>query len=181
MTAGKLYLIAGVLCLALLGSVTYYLYQEELTYKQMLSRCSDYEGWELDILDCYGEVSLINTRQAGQPTLTIFGHNNNYEFALIDSDKNFIVVGKYLYVIARKQDAPYFTASKIVNGSEQINKGYYWPFLTSNIAYETEANIPNLLKIEYSTGIVTPYLNYDEMAAEDRAIFHELEARIAQK
>lgn len=140
--------------------------------RRMLARCTDYEqGEKFYFIDCNGVVSFeYSERGEKQPKYELYDHKYDISLALINSEKDYKVIGDYIFVKDKRIGQQY----------ESISKKYELPiFVEPGVKtvyrYDHLEDVPKYLKINYHTGITTPYLNYEQMPEEERSIFQSLE------
>lgn len=139
--------------------------------KEILNRCTDYQGRELGILDCYGVLSLENSDMSDF-RYDIYDHKHYYTVAYISNPRQFEVQGGYLYVVDKKPRATFEPATRKYVIDQLGPTG---EMITARFDKPDQA--PAYLKIEAKSGVVTPYQTYDQMPAIDRAVFQQLKDR----
>lgn len=158
-----------VFCSFLLLFITFKGIEEYQERKEMYQRCIDYDPYE-SMIDCYGILSIERSGIDVAPLFQMRDHKHNYGITFLNSSKQYRISGDYLFVKRHEKNI----------GFELVSRKYMvWQVTESGereiLDYDQKEDVPTYLKVDYRTGVVTSYLNYDQMPEEDKNVFQQLE------
>jgi hypothetical protein len=169
MRRNSIVLVIGILAVSVtIGALFAYKWSHE--QRVILDRCTGYDANWLDMVDCYGVIS-IHWSDNGQYNL-VNNIDRGWTVAEVASPTDFNLEGGKMYLIDITPPAQCAVASRGKYCAEfQVNGE------PKELGYASAVQVPKYLIIDTKTGDERFYANLNDTPDADRAIFQRLPSR----